>query len=81
MLITSETFKMVTENIKSSSNFLNNYELFKSSDNLKMSKSIAWNAVDHIVPVLQTKSCIPFVNKMAEFIAESTSTNVSKFKT
>lgn len=43
------------------SNILNDIKIFKSSANFKTVESIAWETLEHTVPILSTKSCIPFL--------------------
>nr|CAH7722047.1 unnamed protein product [Callosobruchus chinensis] len=64
-LIHSEGFKIATGNITSGSMLLNNYETHKSSANLKTLEVAAWHTMDHVVPIIQTNSCIPFLYSLS----------------
>ncbi|VEN64180.1 unnamed protein product [Callosobruchus maculatus] len=64
-LIHSEGFRITTENITSGSMLLNNYETHKSSANLKTLEVAAWHTMDHVVPIIQTNSCIPFLYSLS----------------
>ncbi|XP_056635856.1 RNA polymerase II-associated protein 1 [Diorhabda sublineata] len=77
-VINSEGFKVVTSNIKSGSMLLNNYETHKSSSNLKTLDVAAWHTMDHVVPLIQTNSCIPFLYSMSLYV---NTTNNKKVKT
>lgn len=47
---------------------LNNFETYKPSSNLKTIEGAAWDNAEHVVPVMQTKSCIPFLFNLSEYI-------------
>lgn len=57
---------------------LNNYETHKSSSNLKSLEGSAWYTIDHIVPIMQTNSCIPFLYCLSQYINNSSSSEVKK---
>nr|XP_022915958.1 RNA polymerase II-associated protein 1 [Onthophagus taurus] len=67
-VLSSEGFQVVTSKIRSGSNILTSHETHKPSKNLISVESSVWNASEHIVPVLQTNSCIPFLNCLSSFI-------------
>ncbi|KAJ8917851.1 hypothetical protein NQ315_010764 [Exocentrus adspersus] len=68
-LLQSKGFDTVTKNIKSGSMLLNNYDTHKSSSNLKTLEAAAWHTMDHVVPTMQTNSCIPFLHSLSLYIS------------
>ncbi|XP_018327334.1 RNA polymerase II-associated protein 1 [Agrilus planipennis] len=77
-MITSEGFDVVTKHIEFSSNLLSTKEPQRSSANLKTLEAAIFDATDHIVPVLQRRSCIPFLTSLSEFI-DSCECNKTRF--
>ncbi|CAH1966199.1 unnamed protein product [Acanthoscelides obtectus] len=67
-VIHSEGFKIATDKITSGSMLLNNYETHKSGPNLKTLEAAAWHTMDHVVPILQTNSCIPFLYPISRYV-------------
>lgn len=59
---------------------LNNYETHKLSTNIKTLEAAAWHTMDHIVPVIQTNSCLPFLYSISEFVKISTNKKVCPIK-
>lgn len=55
---------------------LNNYETHKSSSNIKSLEAAAWHTMDHIVPIIQTNSCLPFLYSFSEYVKVSNSRKV-----
>lgn len=47
---------------------INNYETHKSSANLKTLEAAAWHTMDHVVPTMQTNSCIPFLYSVSYYV-------------
>ncbi|XP_076265671.1 RNA polymerase II-associated protein 1 isoform X1 [Rhynchophorus ferrugineus] len=60
-MISSEIFCTATKDISNGSLLLNNYETHKTTANLKSLEAAVWHTMDHIVPVLQLNSCMPFL--------------------
>lgn len=56
---------------------LNNYETHKTSKNLKTVEAAAWHTMDHVVPIIQTNSCLPFLYSITEFVKVSKNKKVS----
>lgn len=67
-LIKSEGFRAVTSHIRSGSNILCKEEPHKPCKNLLTVEAAVWNAAERIVPILQTNSCLPFLNSLSYFI-------------
>ncbi|RZC33485.1 RNA polymerase II-associated protein 1 [Asbolus verrucosus] len=70
-LLNSGGFEIVTKTVKNGSMLLNNYEPHKSSPNLKTVEAAAWFASEHVVPLVQTNSPIPFLSSLSNFVATS----------
>ncbi|XP_030763871.1 RNA polymerase II-associated protein 1 isoform X2 [Sitophilus oryzae] len=71
--INSRVFDISTKNIINGSLLLNNYETHKTTANLKTLEAAAWFTMDHIVPVLQSNSCIPLLYNMSLCILSDSS--------
>ncbi|KAF5272229.1 hypothetical protein FQA39_LY01311 [Lamprigera yunnana] len=78
-LIDSKGFNIITRQIRNSSNLLNNYEVHKVSANMKSIEAAVWKAPDHIVPIIQTTSCIPFITVLSKLVAECSNKIKLKF--
>ncbi|KAJ8975452.1 hypothetical protein NQ317_000701 [Molorchus minor] len=88
-MINSSGYTKITENIRSGSMLLNNYEIHKSSSNLKSLEAAAWHTMDHLVPLVQTNSCLLFLYPLSQYVQTSknsklklcflTSTNVQTY--
>ncbi|XP_060530096.1 RNA polymerase II-associated protein 1 [Cylas formicarius] len=78
-LIKSDIFKEATKNLKNNSMILNNYDTHQTSENLKSLQAAAWFTMDHIIPLLQGNSCIPFLYHLSRYIA-STKSNELKIQ-
>ncbi|EFA10420.1 RNA polymerase II-associated protein 1 [Tribolium castaneum] len=70
-LLGSDGFKVVTQTVTNASMLLNNYETHKTSANFKSVEAAAWYTSEHVVPLLQTNSPIPFLSSLSFFIAAS----------
>ncbi|XP_017772784.1 PREDICTED: RNA polymerase II-associated protein 1-like isoform X2 [Nicrophorus vespilloides] len=70
-MVGSYGFELVTEDIQFSSNLLNNNKTHKSRVNFKYTEAAIWNSLDHVIPVLKSISCIPFLRVFSDFV-EST---------
>ncbi|XP_017772766.1 PREDICTED: RNA polymerase II-associated protein 1-like [Nicrophorus vespilloides] len=70
-MMDSHGFNLVTKDIQSASNVLNNYETHKCGANFKYTEAAVWNCSDHVVPVFKPNSCIPFIRVFSDFV-EST---------
>lgn len=55
---------------------LNNYETHKSGSNLKSLEAAAWYTMDHVVPIIQTNSCLPFLYSCSEYVKTSNNKKV-----
>lgn len=64
-------------NFRRRSNILNDYKCSTSSANLLILESVAWDASEHVVPILHSKSCLPFLYDLSEFVLNSDNTEVS----
>ncbi|CAG9768549.1 unnamed protein product [Ceutorhynchus assimilis] len=78
LIFDSDGFKFATNNILNGSILLNNFQTHQTTANLKSLEAAAWFSMDHIIPVMQTNSCIPFLYALTSFIMSSDS---SKLKT
>lgn len=58
---------------------LNNYETHKISSNIKTLEAAAWHTIDHVVPVIQTNSCLPLLYSFSEFVHISTDKKVCSY--
>lgn len=58
---------------------LNNYETHKTSGNIKSLEAAAWHTMDHVVPIIQTNSCLPFLYSLSEYVKESSNKKVILF--
>lgn len=56
---------------------LNDYELHKTSPNLKNLQAAAWDTFEHVVPLVQSNSPLPFLSALSNFIEASDSSDVS----
>ncbi|XP_044261913.1 RNA polymerase II-associated protein 1 [Tribolium madens] len=70
-LLDSDGFKMVTQSVTNASMLLNNYEPHKTSANIKSVEAAAWHTFEHVVPLVQTNSPIPFLASLSFFIEAS----------
>ncbi|KAJ8946888.1 hypothetical protein NQ318_008244 [Aromia moschata] len=70
-LLNSNGYNNITDKIKSGSMLLNNYETHKPSSNLKSLEAAAWHTMDHVVPVIQTNSCLPFLFGLSQYVHTS----------
>ncbi|KAF5285459.1 hypothetical protein FQR65_LT02299, partial [Abscondita terminalis] len=61
-------FEVITHNIQCCSNLLNNYDVHKTSANLRSVQSAAWKASDRIIPCMQTSSCMPFLTVLSNLV-------------
>ncbi|GJQ84057.1 hypothetical protein Trydic_g10517 [Trypoxylus dichotomus] len=68
VLIKSEGFRIATSDIGSGSNILCKHEPHKPCKNLLTTEAAVWNTSEHIVPILHTNSCLPFLNCLSRFI-------------
>lgn len=50
------------------SNILSGFETNKSSPNLVCAEAATWNSAEHIVPILQTRSSLPFLHNLSKFV-------------
>ncbi|KAG5861095.1 RNA polymerase II-associated protein 1, partial [Gonioctena quinquepunctata] len=67
-MMNSEGFNRITNEIRSGSMLLNNYETHKNSSNLKTLEVAAWHTMDHVVPMIQTNSCLPFLYSISNYV-------------
>ncbi|KAL3269975.1 hypothetical protein HHI36_009030 [Cryptolaemus montrouzieri] len=70
-VIKSACFSHSIKNIQKCSMLLNNYEPQPFSANLKTLQCSAWYTADHVIPIMQTTSCLPFLNSLSEFLVNS----------
>ncbi|KAJ8961047.1 hypothetical protein NQ314_005976 [Rhamnusium bicolor] len=75
-IINSKGYQEITNNIRRGSMLLNNYETHKSSSNLKSLEAAAWHTMDHIVPLMQTNSCLPFLYSLSHYVNTTDKTEV-----
>lgn len=59
----------------------NNYETHKSSINIKTLEAAAWHTMDHVLPIIQTNSCLPFLYSLTEYVKVSNNKKVSEYST
>ncbi|KAH1017245.1 RNA polymerase II-associated protein 1 [Dendroctonus ponderosae] len=78
-ILDSTGFNAATANVINGSLLLNNYETHKTTANLKSLEAATWFSMDHIVPVMQTNSCIPFLYALSMCILSDKSS--AKLKT
>lgn len=52
--------------------------MYKSNPNLKCVEAAVWNASEHITPILQTYSCLPFLNTLSTIIEKTNNIEVKK---
>ncbi|XP_066141254.1 RNA polymerase II-associated protein 1 [Euwallacea fornicatus] len=69
-------FNTSTQYIINGSLLLNNYETHKTTANLKTLEAAAWFSIDHIVPVMQWNSCIPFLYTLSTCVLYDSSSKV-----
>ncbi|XP_066248015.1 RNA polymerase II-associated protein 1 isoform X2 [Euwallacea similis] len=69
-------FNISTQYIINGSLLLNNYETHKTTVNLKTLEAAAWFSMDHIVPVMQWNSCIPFLYTLSTCVLYDSSSKV-----
>lgn len=62
---------------RSNSNILCKQEPHKPCKNLLTAEAAVWNTSEHIVQILQTNSCLPFLNSLSKFIHNTDSNEVS----
>ncbi|XP_023028847.1 RNA polymerase II-associated protein 1 isoform X2 [Leptinotarsa decemlineata] len=67
-MIESQGFNRITDNIRSGSMLLNNYETLKCSSNLKTLEAAAWHTMEHVVPIIQTNSCLPYLYAVSVYV-------------
>ncbi|KAL1494575.1 hypothetical protein ABEB36_010151 [Hypothenemus hampei] len=77
VLLTSQGFDLATKQVLNGSLLLNNYETHKTTANLKSLEAATWFSSDHIVPVMQTNSCIPFLYALSSCILYDSSLEVT----
>ncbi|CAG9862069.1 unnamed protein product [Phyllotreta striolata] len=69
-LIDSEGFSIITDRIESGSMLL--YSRFesvhKSSSNLKGLEVACWSSLNHVVPLMQANSCLPFLHSVSSYV-------------
>ncbi|XP_028143373.1 RNA polymerase II-associated protein 1 isoform X1 [Diabrotica virgifera virgifera] len=67
-ILNSQGFRMVTDKIQSGSMLLNNYDTHKPSNNLRTLEVASWHTMDHVVPLIQSNSCIPFLHAVSMYV-------------
>ncbi|KAJ3642874.1 hypothetical protein Zmor_025623 [Zophobas morio] len=67
-VLKSQGFKTVTKTITNGSMLLNNYEPHKTSPNLKSLEAAAWYTSEHVVPLIQSNSPLPFLSALSNFV-------------
>lgn len=67
-IMESKAFDEITDHLNKSSNLLREVKYRDSSANLKHIQATLWDSMDQVVPVLHTKSCIPFLSAFTQFI-------------
>ncbi|XP_045474307.1 RNA polymerase II-associated protein 1 isoform X2 [Harmonia axyridis] len=68
-LLKSKGFAESVLEIKNCSMLLNNYDPQPFSANLKTLQTSAWYASEHVIPILQTTSCFPFIRALSQFLS------------
>lgn len=63
----SDTVTYTGDFSRSASMLLNNYETHKTGPNLKTLEGAAFHTMDHVVPTMQTNSCIPFLYSISYY--------------
>ncbi|XP_028143374.1 RNA polymerase II-associated protein 1 isoform X2 [Diabrotica virgifera virgifera] len=81
-ILNSQGFRMVTDKIQSGSMLLNNYDTHKPSNNLRTLEVASWHTMDHVVPLIQSNSCIPFLHAVSMYVnCTDNQKNVPDFST
>lgn len=53
---------------RSGSNLLSEFQTYKSSSNLIRVEAATWNSAEHIIPILQSHSCLLFLCSLTEYV-------------
>ncbi|XP_044754149.1 RNA polymerase II-associated protein 1 [Coccinella septempunctata] len=72
-ILKSSGFSRSAQNLQNSSMLLNNYEPHPFSANLKTLQTSAWYTPDHVIPIMQTSSCLPFIRSLSQFVSKCNS--------